>query len=51
MARGKQIQSVKGMHDILPEDYSWREFIFKKVKAIFEDYDYERIGTPVLEKT
>jgi len=51
MARGKQIQSVKGMHDILPEDYSWREFIFKKVKAIFEDYDYERIGTPVLEET
>lgn len=51
MAKGKQIQSVKGMRDILPEDQSWREFIFKKAKAILEDYDYERIETPVLEET
>lgn len=51
MAKSKQIQSVKGMHDILPEDQSWREFVFKKAKAILEDYDYERIETPVLEQT
>lgn len=51
MARGKQIQSVKGMHDILPEDWPWRDFIFKKAKTILEDYDFERIETPVLEET
>ncbi|MEK7203833.1 MAG: histidine--tRNA ligase [Patescibacteria group bacterium] len=51
MARGKQIQSVKGMHDILPEDWPLRDFVFKKVKTILEDYDYERIETPVLEQT
>ncbi|MBI4117190.1 MAG: histidine--tRNA ligase [Parcubacteria group bacterium] len=51
MARLKPIQSVKGMHDVLPEDQSWREFVFKKAKTILEDYDYERIETPVLEET
>ncbi|MEK7659569.1 MAG: histidine--tRNA ligase [Patescibacteria group bacterium] len=51
MPKEKQIQSVKGMHDILPEDQLWREFIFKKAKTILEDYDYERIETPVLEET
>ncbi|MEK7537159.1 MAG: histidine--tRNA ligase [Patescibacteria group bacterium] len=51
MSKGKQIQSVKGMHDILPEDQPWREFVFKKAKTILEGYDYERIETPVLEET
>ena len=51
MARGKQIQSVKGMHDILPQDWPWRDFVFKKTKTILEDYDFERIETPVLEET
>ena len=39
------------MHDILKEDWPLREFIFKKAKTILEDYDYERIETPVLEET
>ncbi len=51
MAKEKQIQSVKGMHDILPQDQLWRDFIFKKAKEILEDYDFERIETPVLEET
>ena len=51
MTRGKQIQSVKGMHDILPHDWPWWDFIFKKAKEILDAYDYERIETPVLEET
>ncbi len=51
MAKGKQIQSIKGMHDILPEEWPVRDFIFKKAKTILEDYDYERIETPILEST
>ena len=39
------------MHDILPDQWPFREFIFKKAKTILEDYDYERIETPVLEAT
>ena len=51
MGSAKTIQSVKGMHDILPQDRPWWDFVFKKVKTILEDYDYERIETPVLEET
>ena len=51
MGRQKAIQSVKGMHDILQEDQPWREFVFKKAKEILEDYDFERIETPILEYT
>ena len=51
MPKGKQIQSVKGMHDILPQDNLWREFVFKKAETVLEDYDYEKIETPVLEET
>lgn len=39
------------MHDILPQDWPWREFIFKKAEDILEDYDYEKIETPALEST
>lgn len=50
MARVKPIQSVKGMHDILPEERPFWDFVFKKALAILEDYDYQRIETPVLEQ-
>ncbi|MFH1769798.1 MAG: histidine--tRNA ligase [Parcubacteria group bacterium] len=46
-----QIQSVKGMHDILPHDQQYWEFIIKKAKGIFEDYSFRRIDTPILEQT
>lgn len=51
MARQKAIQSVRGMRDILPQDRPWWEFVFKKAKTILEDYDYQRIDTPILEET
>lgn len=51
MAKQKTVQSVKGMHDILPEDRPAWDFVFKKAKTILDDYDYERIETPVLEET
>lgn len=49
MPRRKAIQSVKGMHDILPEEQPWWEFIIKKSKPILEEYDFKKIDTPILE--
>jgi len=49
--RKKMIQSIKGMHDILPQDYPWWEFILKKAGSILEYYDFDRIETPILEQT
>jgi histidyl-tRNA synthetase len=49
--RSKKIgfQSVKGMHDILPEDFAYREKIEKGVKKIALFYGFERIEPPLLE--
>jgi len=44
-----QIQSLGGMHDILPED----QFYFRRFEKIFEKlcnlYNFKRIDTPILE--
>jgi len=44
-------QLVRGMHDILPTDWPWWNFIFNKVEEVAMCYGYERIETPILEKT
>ena len=49
MSKQKIIQSVKGMHDILPPDQPHWKHIYKKVSGLFEDYGYEKIDTPILE--
>ena len=45
----KTIQSVKGMHDILPEDQKYWRYIQKKAEGLFEFYGFERIETPIVE--
>ncbi len=49
-AKARQIQSVKGMHDILPEDQKYWRFIQKKLESLLEYYSFERISTPILEQ-
>lgn len=45
------LQSVKGMHDILPEEQSYWQFILKKATSLFSDYGFEKIDTPIVEQT
>ncbi len=51
MAKPKNTQSPKGMHDILPEEQKYWRYVLKKAEAIIEDYGFERIDTPVVEYT
>lgn len=51
MPKQKPIQSVKGMHDILPADQPYWKFIYKKAANLVEDYGFEKIDTPVVETT
>lgn len=44
-------QLVRGMRDILPADWRWWNFIFQKVQEHALAYSFERIETPVVEKT
>jgi len=43
------LHSVKGMHDILPQEQFVWEKIRKEVRDIAETYSYTRIDTPILE--
>lgn len=47
----QDIQSPKGMNDILPEEQSYWQFIFKKASTLLADYGFERIDTPIVEHT
>ncbi len=47
----KDIQSPKGMKDILPADQPYWQFILKKASSILEDYSFDKIDTPIVEQT
>ncbi len=44
-----KIQSLSGMHDILPKDQSYFKRVRKSVESIANYYRFDRIDTPVLE--
>lgn len=53
MAKPKKqdLQTPKGMHDILPADQPYWALVLKKAKTLLEDYGFERIDVPVVEST
>jgi len=46
-----QLRSIKGMHDILPEEQIYWDLILKKGRGILEDYGFRKLDTPVVEFT
>ena len=45
------IQSVKGMHDVLPVEGNTLDFIEQCACRVMESFGYQRIRLPILEKT
>ncbi len=46
-----QLQLVRGMHDILPAEWPWWEFVISEAKDLARAYGFQRLETPVLERT
>jgi len=47
----QKIQSITGMNDALPQDiFLWQQ-LEKKARALFENYGFAEIRTPILEET
>jgi len=44
------IQSLRGMHDILPQDQVYWERVRRVFKELAEDYGFARIDTPLVEE-
>jgi histidyl-tRNA synthetase len=45
------LQTVRGMRDILPEDWKYWDFILERAKKLCQAYGYRQIETPILEET
>lgn len=50
-SHGKIIQSLRGMHDILPQEQKFWYFLRQKVEKMAADYSFSRIDPPILEET
>lgn len=47
----KHVQAIRGMHDILPQQNRYWQFLEDKVTSVLRSYSYERIRMPIVEKT
>ncbi|MCC7486125.1 MAG: histidine--tRNA ligase [Burkholderiales bacterium] len=49
--RAERIQAIRGMNDVLPgQAHRWQAFE-DAVRAVFEQYGYRQIRTPIVERT
>ncbi|KAF8818451.1 histidine--tRNA ligase [Rickettsia endosymbiont of Cardiosporidium cionae] len=44
-------QPLRGMYDLLPEEYTIHDYIIKESLSIANVYNYQQISTPILEYT
>ena len=49
--KSKQIQAIRGMNDVLPDEAPLWEFFEDTVRSLLRSYGYRMIRTPVLEQT
>ncbi|PJE79720.1 Histidine--tRNA ligase [invertebrate metagenome] len=47
----KQLQAIRGMNDILPEEISAWQYLEQKIQQILVSYGYHEIRTPIVEQS
>ena len=47
--RGKFVSRLRGMKDILPDEYKYWNLVIKKASELSKAYGFRRVDTPVLE--
>ncbi len=47
----KAIQAIRGMHDILPDEAVYWQFLERHAKALLSAYGYRELRLPIVEKT
>ena len=51
MSRQNKIQSLRGMHDILPDQSSTWQYLENTIADVLAQYNYRQIILPVVEQT
>ncbi len=47
----EQLQPIRGMADVLPEDSAWWQFLEEQLKDLVHSYGYRELRIPVVERT
>ncbi|WP_428356270.1 histidine--tRNA ligase [Methyloprofundus sp.] len=47
----KNIQAIRGMHDVLPEQSARWQFVEQHIRDVLSAYGYQEIRLPIVEKT
>ncbi len=50
-AKEAKLQTIRGMRDVLPEEYPLWSSVFQAVERVAQDFRYERILVPLVETT
>ena len=48
---GKNIQAIRGMHDLKPEQSPLWQFLEDRVRDVLDGYGYREMRTPIVEMT
>ncbi|WP_257263155.1 histidine--tRNA ligase [Endozoicomonas sp. ONNA2] len=48
---GKQLQAIRGMNDILPEQTPVWQYLEQQVRAVLSSYGYQEIRVPIVESS
>ena len=51
MSRQNKIQSLRGMHDILPDQSSTWQYLENTIADVLAQYNYRQIRLPIVEQT
>lgn len=47
----EKIQSIRGMHDILPGESRLWQFVEERARLLFDSFGYQQLRTPVMEQS
>ena len=47
----EKIQSIRGMHDILPGESRLWQFVEERARLLFDSFGYQQLRTPVIERS
>ena len=50
-SKSRKITGIRGMHDLLPEDAPFWEYLEITAQSVLKSYGYQQIRTPILEET
>jgi histidyl-tRNA synthetase len=49
LRRKDRFQRPRGMHDVLPEDWQYMDYVFRTAESVWRSHEFEHIDVPIAE--